>query len=170
MPRLHLHLKVLVEPTITVDTAVASAKRVFAQAGIDVDVASRRTLHVPELENVNVTSSCQPPGPLTADQRKLFDLAGEVGPDGIAIFFVLATNKATNGCAQHPAGVSGAVITQACTRWTMAHEIGHLLGLSHVQGSNRLMSRSTRRITGGPPELDAAEIATISTSHLISNP
>lgn len=167
---LRLHLKVLVEPTIAVETIVDSARRAYAQAGVDVDVASRVTLKVPELEIVSVTRSCQPSGPLTVDQQNLFDLASGIGPTEIAIFFVLATSKATNGCAQHPPGVAGAVITQACTRWTMAHEIGHLLDLAHVQGRDRLMSRSTKRIKADPPVLDASEIATILRSPLVSNP
>jgi hypothetical protein len=169
MPRLLVHLNVLVEPAVTVETAVQSAKRALAQADVELVIASRRTLHLPELEIVNVRASCQPAGPLTEDQQKLFDLADAVGPNQIVIFFVLATNRATNGCAQHPAGVPGAIITEACTRWTMAHEMGHLLGLSHVQGTNRLMSKSTKRITGDPPVLDETEIATIGKSPLVSN-
>ena len=170
MPRLRLHLKVLVEPTIPVETIVDAARRAYAQAGVNVDVASRDALTVPQLEIVNVTRSCQPPGPLTVDQQNLFDLARGIGSTEIVIFFVLATSKATNGCAQHPAGVAGAVITQTCTRWTMAHEIGHLLDLAHVQGRDRLMSKSTKQIKADPPVLDASEIATILRSRLVSNP
>ena len=60
MPLLRLHLNVLVEPTFTVETLVDSTERAYAQAGVDVKVASRTTFKIPDLEIVNITSSCQP--------------------------------------------------------------------------------------------------------------
>jgi hypothetical protein len=170
MPRLRLHLKVLKDPTITTDTAVAAAKSVFALAGVEVDVASTTRLTLPKLENVHVTRSCQPPGPLSDDQRELFDQASGIGPTEIAIFFVQSTIPATNGCAQHPTSLAAVVVTEACTRWTMAHEIGHLLGLSHAATSSQLMFKSTSRIKGDPPGLDASEITAILKNNLVANP
>jgi hypothetical protein len=170
MPRLRLHLKVLVEPTITVETAVTSARSVFAQAGIDVQVVSKTAVQLPDVESIRITDSCQPPGPLTEDQLNLFDHARGIGSNDIAIFFVQSTIRATNGCSQHPASVAGAVISEACSRWTMAHEIGHLLNLTHAAGRNRLMFKSTNRITANPPHLDQSEIGIILRSDLVSRP
>jgi hypothetical protein len=170
MPRLRLHLKVLMEPAITVDMAVTSARSVFAQAWIDVQVVSKAALQLPDLESVRITDSCQPPGPLTEDQLNLFDHARGIGSKDIVIFFVQSTIRATSGCSQHPASVAGAVISEACSRWTMAHEIGHLLKLTHATGTNRLMFKSTNRIKADPPNLDQSEIEIILKSDLVSHP
>ena len=70
-----------------------------------------------------------------------------------------------NGCATHPAGQPGAVIVQGATQWTMAHEVGHVLGLSHVNNNDRLMTgNGTSNITNPPPDLIASEITTMNSS------
>ena len=44
----------------------------------------------------------------------------------------------------------------------MAHEAGHVLGLNHVNDSNRLMTgNGTDNITNLPPDLIASEGATM---------
>jgi predicted Zn-dependent protease len=50
--------------------------------------------------------------------------------------------------------------------WTLAHEIGHVLGLVHVNDSNRLMTGGgTAKITNLPPDLVASEISTMQNSY-----
>jgi hypothetical protein len=169
MPRLRLHLKVLAEPTLGVKTIVDATTRAYAQAGVGVEVATQEALTKHNLDFVNITKQCKPPGPLTKDQQCLFDLAKGIGSTEIVIFFVEQTSNASvNGCAQHPKDIAGAVVAQACTIWTMAHEIGHLLGLIHVHTSTHLMC-NTKRIKGDPAKLDAGEIAIILKSSLVSN-
>ena len=61
------------------------------------------------------------------------------GNDVVA-YFVRSTQPPFNGCGAHPAGRPGAAVASGCSAWTLAHEIGHVLGLSHVNDNNRLMT------------------------------
>jgi hypothetical protein len=64
----------------------------------------------------------------------------------------------------------GAVVAQGATQWTLGHEIGHVLGLFHVNNNNRLMTgNGTGNITNPPPDLIASEINTMVGSALTVN-
>jgi hypothetical protein len=99
----------------------------------------------------------------------------------VVVFFIRSTTGAagaTNGCAAHPAGIPGAVVTQIASRWTLAHELGHVFGLPHVPGENcsapgyqpvRLMTGcGTSRIVSPPPDITQSEANTVKSSALIS--
>ncbi len=56
---------------------------------------------------------------------------------------------------------------QGATQWTMAHEAGHVLGLSHVNNNDRLMTgNGTGNITNPPPDLASSEVTTMLNSNL----
>jgi hypothetical protein len=64
-----------------------------------------------------------------------------------------------NGCAAHPADRPGAVVAQGATQWTLSHEVGHVLGLDHVNNNDRLMTgNGTSNITNPPPDLVTDEV------------
>ena len=170
MPRLRLHLRVLRQPNGGVDRALKSARKVFAQAGVTIDVASNQDLDLPLLLDISVSGDCQASGGLTTDQKALFDNVQGIGKHEIVIFFVRTTAGPMSGCSQHPRGSPGALITQDCSRWTLAHEIGHLLELTHVPGSSHLMVANTANITRSLPTLDQNEIATLLKSDLLLTP
>jgi hypothetical protein len=109
----------------------------------------------------------------TADQTALFANRNDAGPNDIVVYFVQSTIPPLNGCAAFPAGQPGAVVTQGASPWTMAHEVGHVLGLSHIAGESgpggpcstpdftRLMTGcGTGNITG-TPTLTAGEGTTM---------
>jgi hypothetical protein len=95
----------------------------------------------------------------------------------IVIFFVRSTVPSFNGCATFPASAPGAVVVQGASRWTLAHEIGHVLGLNHLAGENcntpgyvpsSLMTGcGTSLITVPLPSLSSGEAGTMSGSGLI---
>ena len=118
-------------------------------------------------------------GQTTAEQDRLFGNRNNVGANEVVVYFVRSTDPPTNGCATHPAGRPGAVVTRGATRWTLAHEVGHVLGLSHADDPpppnpfappallDRLMTgRGTSNITNPPPDLVATEIGTMRASAL----
>ena len=78
------------------------------------------------------------------------------------MYFVRSTVPAYNGCAAFPAGRPGAVVASGASAWTVGHEVGHVLGLSHVSDNNRLMTGlGTDNITNAPPDLIASESTTM---------
>jgi hypothetical protein len=99
----------------------------------------------------------------TDDQTELFDFRGDAEPDDLVIYFVRTLVPAQAGCAAHPPDKPGAIVCAAlANEWTLAHQIGHVLGLEHVDGVDRLMTRrSTATIEATVPELVDTEVATM---------
>lgn len=177
-----LHIKVLPSSTVSVPRLLARMRQVYATAGLRVVVVSRENLTgspFTTLTNLNVgTCKAGDPNIPTADQIQLFQNRNNVGNDEVVAYFVQSTNPVFNGCATHPNGQPGAVITNIASQWTLAHEIGHVLGLDHISGEKdasgncitpdftRLMTGcSTSRITV-TPTLVQSEITTMINSNL----
>jgi hypothetical protein len=164
-----LHFKVLTTPTVSLDQMLASMREVYEPIGFRVVRMSDETLNLPSLNTVDVGSCVR--GSTTAEQNTLFGNRNNVGANDIVVYFVEATNPPYNGCAAHPNGQPGAVVASGATRWTMGHEVGHVLGLSHVSNNDRLMTgNGTANITNPPPDLISSEITTIRNSTLTVNP
>jgi len=157
-----LHLKVLQAPAVSLKTMLLSMRDVCATRDIGVSVASREALTGPAfatLLDIDVGTCNTGMGP-TAEQTQLFANRNNVDTNDIVIYFVRTTVPGSNGCGVFPADRPGAVVTGSASRWTMAHEIGHVLGLAHISGEGgactspdftRLMTGcGTGRITGTP--------------------
>jgi hypothetical protein len=133
-----IHLKTLTAPTIPVATMLLRMRQVYSTADIGVQVLTRESLagipNFSALNDINV-GQCQIGSP-TAAQTQLFQNRNNVGQSEIVIYFVRSTVPAFNGCAVSPAGEPGAVVASISSRWTVAHETGHVLGLSHVSGES----------------------------------
>lgn len=173
-----LHVKVLTAPNIAIDTMVANMAQVYGGAGIGVQVASTENLDLPALNDVEVGECVR--GQTTEEQNQLFANRNSVGVNEMVVYFVRSTIPAFAGCAAHPAGRPGAIVAQRASPWTMAHEMGHVLGLRHVAGEDcaapgyeptRLMTGcGTGRIVDLPPDLTVDEIATMVASPLTLDP
>jgi hypothetical protein len=163
-----LHFKVLTTPSISLDQMLASMREVYEPAGFRVLRLTDETLNLPTLNTVDV-GNCD--GSTTAEQNQLFNNRNNVGTNDVVVYFVQATSPAYNGCASHPSGKPGAVVASIASQWTMGHEVGHVLGLSHVNDNNRLMTGlGTANITNPPPDLISSEITTMHNSNLTVNP
>ena len=51
-------------------------------------------------------------------------------------YFVRSTIPGLNGCSTHPDDVFGVAVTRIASVWTLAHEVGHVMGLQHISGEN----------------------------------
>jgi len=157
---IRVHVKVLTNPTVSIDQMFVAMDQVYEAVGIRVQRASTEILNLPTLNDVDV-GSCSGTS-VTAEQTQLFGNRNSASPLDVVVYFVRSTNPPLNGCATHPTNQPGAVVTQIASRWTMAHEIGHVLGLAHVNDNNRLMTgNGTSNITNPPPDLIAPEVITM---------
>jgi hypothetical protein len=181
---LTLHLKFLSPPPVSVRTMLVAMRSVYETADLGVRVGSREDLSGPAfatLVDVDIKDGC-PGDQTTTEQDQLFANRAGAATDDVVLYFVRSTLPGMNGCAAHPSGQPGAVITNIASRWTPAHETGHVLGLSHISGEDgmtgpdgkpigcstpdytRLMTGcSTSKITG-TPTIDTAEVSTMRSS------
>ena len=164
--RVRVHVKCLVNPvSFTLNEQFAAMQEVYAVAGIRVDWVTTENLNLPSLEDVDVGGCTM--GSSTAEQNSLFGHRNFVGSKDMVVYFVRSTVPAYNGCAAYPSGKPGAVVVRSASRWTLGHELGHVLSLNHVNDNNRLMTgNGTFNITNPPPDLVSSEVTSMINSSL----
>ena len=164
---LRIHVRILAEPLhFTIEEMVDAARRVYATAGVQIEVGS--TAWIDDFDVVRVGRCAQ--GELTVDQRRLFIRREGVPPGDVVVYFMRALVPDMNGCASHPDDQPGALIAATATRWTLAHELGHVLGLGHVEQRERLMTGWGKEGFGAAaPLLTPGEIALLRTSSVLQS-
>lgn len=159
--RVRVHVKCLTVPvSFTLNEMFAAMQEVYSVAGLRADWTTTENLALASLNDVDVGGCTM--GTVTAEQTSLFGNRNFVGANEMVVYFVRSTVPAYNGCAAFPPGRPGAVVVRSASRWTLAHELGHVLGLNHVSDNNRLMTGlGTFNITNPPPDLIAGEVGTM---------
>jgi len=144
---LTFHIKFVTTPTwaftsgVSVDLMLFSMRRVYNAAGIGVILGSTETLILTDTDIM--VDECIS-GRVTDDQTALFNFRLNVGRNEIVVYLVRSvfTTDAdapggigtANGCATFPSGRPGTVVSgPMASRWTVAHEIGHVLGNRHIE-------------------------------------
>lgn len=156
-----LHIKCLTAPTrFSINQMVSNMRLTYATAQVGVKYVSFENLNLPALNDLDVGACTM--GSVTTEQTQLYANRNGVSANDVVAYFVRSTQPPFNGCAAFPAGRPSAAIASGASQWTLAHEIGHVLGLSHVNDNNRLMTgNGTDNITNPPPDLIASESATM---------
>ena len=171
--RVRLHVKVLQQPDIPISTMISNMQAVYGPAGFLVEVASTETLNAPSLLDLDLgppATACGSISATSTEHTQLFQNRNNVGTNEVVVYFVRSTSPPLNGCASHPAGRPGAVVVQTASQWTLGHEVGHVLGLNHVNNNDRLMTgNGTFNITNPPPDLISTEVTTMDNSSLTIN-
>jgi len=166
LPCVRLHVKIIQQPNVPVNQMIANMTQVYASVGINVLLGTTENLNLPATFLDIDVGGCTS-GSTTTEQAQLFSNRNNVGPDDVVAYLVRSTVPPFNGCASHPSGRPGAVVASIASPWTLAHEIGHVLGLNHVTDNNRLMTGGgTANITNPPPDVVPSEASTMQTSRL----
>ena len=157
MEIVRLHVKILTNPTISVEQMITAMQQVYESVGIRVHQVSTETLNAPALNDLDVGACTM--GAVTAEQTQLFANRNNASGSDVVVYFVRSTVPPYNGCAAFPNGRPGAVVARGATVWTLGHEVGHVLGLGHVNDNNRLMTgNGTANIINVPPDLISSEV------------
>lgn len=177
-----LHIKILTEPVVPLAQMLSSMRQVYQTAGIAVMVATRQILDVAALAALNDLDAggCCTGCPTSAEQTALYQHNDNVALNDLVAYFVQTVTQTTptvqilNGCTT--VASAAAAISQGASRWTLAHEMGHALGLSHITGERdssgkcitpdrtRLMTGCSTDIIVGVPTVSSTEIATMNSS------
>lgn len=177
--RVQLQFYSIASPVVPEFQALRNAQRVYRQYGIDFSYSSGMSLALDphstiELNDVD-TGTCRLNGGMTADQLRLFGLPGTLGgtSGNIRVFYVntaSSNGSGLRGCAAYQ-GTPSVVVAAAGSRWTLAHEVGHVLmgvvnGSSHSTDKANLMFGNTGSITSPLPSLTPAQVTAVKASPL----
>ncbi|WP_221390548.1 hypothetical protein [Dyadobacter sp. NIV53] len=169
-----VHFKTLVALDATINTYIdnqfAAMETLFLDGRVGVIRGTTEDLSgdaaLQPLSNLDVGGCFM--GSPTTDQTTLFQNRNNAGTDDLVVYIVNSLiGGAGNfvGCASHPTGQPGCAVVNINAPWLLAHEIGHVLGLSHVDGtipanSDFLMWPNVGW-TNTPPDVTTADYTTM---------
>jgi hypothetical protein len=167
--QVRLLIKTLSPPIVAVDEMLVAMRRIYSGADILVEEGPREDLRIAAYdghvwEDFRV-GKCRA-GEVTTDQHALFQHRDGTQQGDIVVYIVRTVIPPMNGCAASPADLPGAIVASRASPFTLAHEVGHVLGLAHVGGSRNLMTNRGTATIKGEPELTDAQIRTMHGSRL----
>src|SRR4030095_10668667 len=134
--KLKIHVKILKKPRASRSVAkmMSAMNEIYNSANIDAELASKEVLILDDpglaaLNDLDVRS-CSRNQP-TDEQRDLAQFRNGVPDREIVIYVCHSLSDGHGGCAVHPHDKPMAAISATnAGLYTLAHEVGHLLGLA----------------------------------------
>lgn len=174
--KIGLHLRSLGTPRVPEFHALRLAQAVYGQYGILVEFRSGQSLPAAvnsetqclQLENVDV-GTCTLNQAMTVQQSALFSYGSRrnLAAHEILCYWVdrvVSGARQLAGCAARPSDLGACVVSALGSPWTLAHEVGHVLGLRHESDNTMLMSTPTASIILSPPRISTTDLETIKAS------
>jgi peptidoglycan hydrolase-like protein with peptidoglycan-binding domain len=162
--KVRLHFRSAAMPVVPEFTALANAQKVYAQINVQLEFASGLSMAISDADALRLDASdgtCK--WNQASDELKLLNTLGGrqgVGLNDILVFYAnrIKQNDGStlNGCAGHEPGKPTVMVAASGSRWTLGHEVGHvLLGSTfvpvHSTDPTNLMFSPTASITADPP-------------------
>jgi hypothetical protein len=169
--RVRVHFISISTTSVPIATHIAKARAVYAQYGIQIVESSGMSLMLSAAEAArfaHVDGQCR--WNITAGEyREIQDLGNPVPATDISVYYVNRLSSGSVGCGGHMAGRPASIVAANGTKWTTAHEVGHVLLTSsfrpvHESSTHNLMYRSTAGITWTLPILTPAQVTQIKRS------
>ena len=169
--RVRLHCISISLTNVPISTHLAKAREVYAQYGIQIEMRTGMSLMLSEQEArrfTGVDGQCE--WNITAGEfREIQDLGNPVPATDISVYYVNRLSSGSVGCGGHMPGRPACIVAANGTKWTTAHEVGHVLLGSlfrpvHEPSTHNLMYRSTAGITWALPILRIPQVAQIKRS------
>lgn len=177
--KVRLHFRSAAVPVVPEFTALANAQRVYDQIRVKLEFVNGFSigLSADEVLQLNASDGTCNWDQASDEQTLLSKFSGGrqgVGPNDVVVFYANKIEekggKKLNGCAGHKPGEPTVVVAAGGTRWTLGHELGHvLLGPSFdpvhdPADKTNLMFAPTASITADPPGFTAAQTTAIRAS------
>lgn len=146
--------------------------RVAVSLGSFQDLSGRANAALLKVMDVGACTATQG---MTSDQTTLYAERDGVGTNDVVVYLVTSLVdgiSATNlvGCASHPAGQPGCAVVEGVAEWLVAHEVGHVLDLVHVDATvaanSRFLMWPNVGWTGLPPDITEDEFKKMIASSL----
>lgn len=155
--RIGLHFRAIALTQVTFDRILSSAQAVYAQYSIRIDMMNGESLAFSpgdqeRFEKVNQECVWD----LSVGEfNELHSRGTPASSTDVLVYFVRSFKEQLNGCGGHTKGRPACTVAETGTRWTVAHELGHvLLGAGfapvHVNDTRNLMNTTTSTITAMP--------------------
>jgi hypothetical protein len=155
--RIGLHFRSIALTQVAFSRILSSAQDLYAQYGIRIDMMNGQSLlftpgDQARFEKVNQECVWD----LSVGEFNELHSRGAPAPNtDVLVYFVKSFKEQLNGCGGHAKGRPACTVAESGTRWTVAHELGHVLlgsGFApvHVNDTRNLMNVTTATITSMP--------------------
>jgi len=160
-----------------IDAIKIGTTEIFNTAGIQVNMTIEKLLgpQFKEFEFVEVEENCPMNNP-SEDIREMARELRNATENKIVVFIckmvsIVGMRGIMGGCSSFPdEGPTAVIAANIRSKYLLAHEVAHLLGLPHVTDNDQLMTNEAPdKFTLIPPKLVESEIERIRESNLVSN-
>ena len=170
--KVRVHFRALATTDQPFERLLATAQSVYSQYGIKFEYASGESMgltpaETAKFQQIDGTCSWSITG---GEYAELQSMGGSVPSNEVIVFFAPRFASATlRGCGGHMPNRPACIVAAHGTRYTMAHEVGHVLLTSsfrpvHHSSTDNLMFSDTGGISSRVPTLSDAQVTQIKKS------